>query len=312
MSKTDPRKLADVLKKIPLFYGLAPTHLRLILGHCVARTCMPGEHLTERGGESQEMYILISGKLAILEEELRVAIIDPVTLVGELGVITGQPRSATLAALESTQVLVIDKSRFDLILRKEPEIKGRIFENIIGMLAEKLVNDNVRVRDFLASKTRYEHKAEKYHRQLDAAVELMVEQGMDDAEARRQIENRADRSTPMVLVVDDEPVARRLLSRGLSRYRTVEAGDGEAALAVLETATAALVLADIQMPNMDGLELLKRLRSERPGLPVVAVSAFVDTPEVTSAGFDAVVRKPVSLEDIRKVVDDLLGEDDDD
>jgi hypothetical protein len=71
------------------------------------------------------------------------------------------------------------------------------------MLADKLVSDNVRVRDFLAAKTRYEHEAEKYHRQLDAAVELMVEQGIDEAEARRQIENRSDRSTPMVLVVDD-------------------------------------------------------------------------------------------------------------
>jgi CheY-like chemotaxis protein len=65
------------------------------------------------------------------------------------------------------------------------------------------------------------------------------------------------------------------------------------------------------MPNLNGLQLLQRLRSEHPGVPVVAVSAFVDAPDVASAGFDEVLRKPVSVEDVRRVVDNLLDEDDD-
>ena len=311
MAKNDPRTLADVIKKIPLFDGLAPSQLRAVLSQCAPKRCQPGESLVERGGPSLEMYILVSGKLAILEDDLRVATIAPVTTVGEMGVITGHPRSATVEAVEPSHVLAIDKAKLDLLLRNEPAMKTRIFENIIGMLAGKLVSDNVRMRDYLSAQTRFEHEAEKLSRQLDAAVELLVEGGLDEEEVRAQIDNCVDRSTPMILVVDDEPVARRLVARGLSRYRTAEAGGAEEALRVLETQEAAIVLTDIRMPEMDGLQLLARLRAERPGLPVVAVSAFLDVTDLDDADFDAVLEKPVAVADVQKTVDGLIEADDD-
>lgn len=69
-----------------------------------------------------------------------------------------------------------------------------------------------------------------------------------------------------VLIVDDEPVARRRLRRLLREDRDIEiageCGDGASALAAIRTLSPDLVLLDVQMPEMDGIEVLQQLRSE--------------------------------------------------
>ena len=74
-----------------------------------------------------------------------------------------------------------------------------------------------------------------------------------------------------VLVVDDESMIRRSLRRRLryEGWQVTEAASGPAALAALERRPADLVILDIKMPGMDGMEVLRRLRAERPGLAVV-------------------------------------------
>ena len=74
-----------------------------------------------------------------------------------------------------------------------------------------------------------------------------------------------------VLVVDDEAVIRRSLRRRLryEGWRVFEAASGPAALAVLEREPCDLVVLDIKMPGMDGMEVLQRIRAERPSVAVV-------------------------------------------
>ena len=82
-----------------------------------------------------------------------------------------------------------------------------------------------------------------------------------------------------LLVVDDDRDIRVLIRRLLSRhgYRVLEAFDGVEALRVLSEAEApvSLVLTDIVMPNMTGVELGERLIAEYPGLPVIYLSAYL-------------------------------------
>lgn len=105
-----------------------------------------------------------------------------------------------------------------------------------------------------------------------------------------------------VLIVDDEPVNRLVLSRMAEHFgaRIVEAGSGADALAVLRGQPVDLVLLDIHMPQMSGVEVVERLRA-RPGpnrdTPVVAVTGdtTLDAREYLAMGFDAYVSKPISL-----------------
>ena len=83
-----------------------------------------------------------------------------------------------------------------------------------------------------------------------------------------------------VLVVDDEAGARRALMRVLEGqgYETIGACDGKEAMQTLESRTPDLILLDVLMPELDGLELLERLHEhpEWKGLPVVMLTAVSD------------------------------------
>jgi chemosensory pili system protein ChpA (sensor histidine kinase/response regulator) len=84
---------------------------------------------------------------------------------------------------------------------------------------------------------------------------------------------------PLVMVVDDSITMRRVLQRLLVRegYRTTQAADGKQALDMLRIERPALVLSDVEMPRMDGFELLKQIRSSEKlqDLPVVMITSRI-------------------------------------
>ncbi|MHC4859100.1 MAG: response regulator [Planctomycetota bacterium] len=114
-----------------------------------------------------------------------------------------------------------------------------------------------------------------------------------------------------VLVVDDEPKIRQLLQRLLERegYRVSTAGDGAAALEEILRERPALVITDLKMPGMDGVELLKRARSIDPDLPVVLITAYASMETAVEAlreGVDDYITKPFSINEMKKVVGRIL------
>jgi two-component system alkaline phosphatase synthesis response regulator PhoP len=82
-------------------------------------------------------------------------------------------------------------------------------------------------------------------------------------------------SSELVLVVDDEPSIVQLCRLYLERegYRVIDAGDGRAALEKIRREKPALVLLDIMLPEIDGLEVCRSLRAEKNQVPIVMVSA---------------------------------------
>jgi two-component system response regulator ResD len=101
-----------------------------------------------------------------------------------------------------------------------------------------------------------------------------------------------------VLVVDDEPTLREVVVRYLERegFRTLEAGDGDEAEALLRSDSPSLVILDLMLPGPDGLELCRRIRA-RSSLPVIMLTARgeeADRIVGLELGADDYVTKPFS------------------
>ncbi|HTP36201.1 MAG TPA: response regulator [Candidatus Acidoferrales bacterium] len=119
-----------------------------------------------------------------------------------------------------------------------------------------------------------------------------------------------------VLVVDDSAAIRKILQRVLRQtgmaIRTIhEAGDGQEALALLANKRVDLVLTDINMPNMDGLQLLKSLKSaeEWRNVPVVMITTEGGETKVAEAvrlGAAGYVRKPFTADQIKEKLAGIL------
>jgi CheY-like chemotaxis protein len=115
---------------------------------------------------------------------------------------------------------------------------------------------------------------------------------------------------PILLVVDDNAVNRRVAVAFARRlgWGAVEAGGGEAALALLAGTSFDLVLLDISMPGMSGQEVLTRLRKipAPRRLKVVAYTAHAlleETRQILEAGFDGLLIKPISLQALADVLE---------
>ena len=304
--------LIQVLRKIPIFNGLSPSQVKRILSLCTHKQYEPGEFVCRSNTESDEMYILLSGEVAIVTPEgMKVATILPVTTVGEMGVVTGQPRSATVEVTRQTAIFVIQKVQFDVALREDADMRGKVHKAIIDILSSKLSNDNVRIRDYQMERHRNEGRISVLQRQLELqqrrteiAVEMAAKSAdRDPDEIDLQISDQVSEMVPRLLVVDDEAEIRTLVKRALPLFEVLEAENGERALEVILEEKLDLVITDINMPVMDGRELLGRLRSQFPSLRVLAISGFVDAEEINQLGFDGFLEKPLSLQDLQGAVD---------
>jgi CheY-like chemotaxis protein len=117
-----------------------------------------------------------------------------------------------------------------------------------------------------------------------------------------------------ILVVDDDALFRSMLGRLLRRegHAIAQAETGEEALRILEWDPCALVITDIAMPDMDGIELIRKLRGSHPGLPVIAMSGGSarlarDTQRCADAlGAEAMLEKPFLPRQMTAAVAGLL------
>jgi CheY-like chemotaxis protein len=117
----------------------------------------------------------------------------------------------------------------------------------------------------------------------------------------------------LVLIIEDnernlELVRDILQAKG---HDTLEARTAEEGLKVAHAQTPQLILMDIQLPGMNGIEALKALRAEprTAGIPIVAITASVmqsDRQEIMSAGFDGFIEKPITVRSFMDVVEATL------
>jgi two-component system response regulator AtoC len=123
---------------------------------------------------------------------------------------------------------------------------------------------------------------------------------------------REPMATPRILIVDDEPSIRRVLAAHLQRdgYRVHDAEDGAQAIERLEAQPYQLLITDLQMPRVGGLELLAWCREQLPAVPVIIITAFGTVHSAVEAiklGAHDYITKPFDLTELRNVVGKALA-----
>jgi DNA-binding response OmpR family regulator len=122
-------------------------------------------------------------------------------------------------------------------------------------------------------------------------------------------EVEAPRSETRILIVDDEKNIRKTVAYALEGYDVATAVNGEDALQQLQTQPADIVLLDLRMPGMDGLELLRHLATDYPQIRVIILTAHgtvENAIEAMKLGAIDFLQKPFSPQEIRTAVQELL------
>src|SRR5437868_12810630 len=118
--------------------------------------------------------------------------------------------------------------------------------------------------------------------------------------------------TPRILIVDDDAGQRSLLDSFLrgQGFDTVPVSSGEQALETLRSGDFSMMISDVRMPGITGLETLRRARQEHAVLPVLLVTAYADIREAVGAMRDGAVNyltKPIDLDELLASVRKATG-----
>ena len=120
-----------------------------------------------------------------------------------------------------------------------------------------------------------------------------------------------DRTAKTILICEDDDNLRLLMRVMIGAgYTMLEAGDGDEALALAAEHRPDLILLDLMMPRMSGLDVLRRLRSDVSvdGTHIIVMSAWPDSREASlEAGADRYLQKPFEPDELTRIVESLLG-----
>ncbi len=135
--------LAQSLSKIPLFYGLEPDELKIVLALCKSESFSSGETIFKEATPSHSLYILLSGNVDIKTKKNGIIFtLGGCDIFGEIGLITQRHRSASAIAHSDCNLLRIDHIEFNLLAGKKPRISSILMRNISTNLANHVVRMN--------------------------------------------------------------------------------------------------------------------------------------------------------------------------
>ena len=156
---------------------------------------------------------------------------------------------------------------------------------------------------------------------LERIYSLLPYTGYNAAAAQTAVPplQKEQRQDFKILLVEDKPMNRKLISVLLERkgYSVTEAGNGMEALELLEKTAFDLVLMDVQMPEVDGLEATKRIRRKEAAtgehIPIIAMTAHAmrgDRERCLEAGMDGYLAKPIDADELYRMVEKIAGKGD--
>jgi serine/threonine protein phosphatase PrpC/CRP-like cAMP-binding protein len=137
----------ETLARMPLFRPLTDRELLRVLQVTDVLPYRDGEVVIREGDRGEELYIVLSGQAQVLRGEAKVATLSPGEHFGEMALIRNQPRSATVKAEGKIELIVLRRTDFFEILRKEHQLAVKLLWQFTGVLAERLAHTTQQLGD---------------------------------------------------------------------------------------------------------------------------------------------------------------------
>jgi len=127
-------------RRLALFHGLEPDEVAGIFNAGATMEVQAGSVIFEKGAEGKALYVILHGAVRILDDGKEIALLTAGDMVGEMGLVTGEIRSATAVAAHTTSLFVLDEHLYQDLLTKRVAI--RLLLNIIGAMSGRLRGAN--------------------------------------------------------------------------------------------------------------------------------------------------------------------------
>ena len=142
--------LMQIIQKLPVFDGLDVTDVQNLLAICFLKKYAKGEQVYRLGAPSYDMVVLIQGLLRVIGKDGKQLVDIPTgTSTGEMGMFTGQPRSASIVAAEDSAGLVITRERLDGLMATERAMKATILQNVVNLLSKRLIDTDRKLEEYM-------------------------------------------------------------------------------------------------------------------------------------------------------------------
>lgn len=135
--KRRDQALLSRLAHVHLLQSLPPEDIAPLVHAAKVVRLQPGQELFREGDAGSSLYLIDEGELEVIRGGARVAILTPGETVGEMAVVTGAPRTATIRALEPTRLFYIPKPAFDQLVQSAARVRDRVAE-LITLRTEEL------------------------------------------------------------------------------------------------------------------------------------------------------------------------------
>jgi CRP/FNR family cyclic AMP-dependent transcriptional regulator len=127
-------KWADVLEDVPLFAGLSKRHLRKVAGLGYERRVPAHTAVVRAGGRGDAFFVILDGSASVRRPGKRTVVLRPGDFFGELALLDGSPRTATVEADTDMLLMWIARSEFGKLLKSEPLVAVQMLQTLAQRL----------------------------------------------------------------------------------------------------------------------------------------------------------------------------------
>lgn len=144
MSQLNFKEKLAILKKTEIFEDFPDMILKSVVDVVEEIKFNEGNTFIHKGEEGTCMYILYKGKLRVHDEDARIIDVDPTSVIGEMSILSTEPRSASVTALEDSKLLKINKIEFEVLA----DDNILFYKSIVNLLIKKLQRQNTDLTEF--------------------------------------------------------------------------------------------------------------------------------------------------------------------